>query len=221
MKSLQGYFKYVGKKTFIDKYPPSIINLEDLYGKIFVEFGGGIGNDMNYLVSVLGLDPKDLYFIDSDKNAFKKAQRRLKPLFQPYDNHLLLLDILNLRLKKNSVDFVYANNFLHCLETKDKVKNSVRKGYEILKDNGIFFGRTTKNYIDREKLKKIEEKSEKSFAEEFIILTTRAFEDSKLLSLSENELEKIAFNVGYKNVKIVPDRETWKPMKDIFFKLKK
>ena len=220
MKSLKGYFEYIDGKTYIDKYPSKIIRQKELHQSILIEFGGGIGNDMEYMISSLGLHPKNLFFIESDERAFKKAFKKLFTLFGRYRGHLILCDIFNFEIKPESADLVYANNFLHCLETRKKVKMCLKRAYKILRKKGIFFGRTV-GKIDMIKLKKLEKKKKKSFSERFIIKTTKAFIDGKLLLVTPENLKELALSVGFKRITIVWDKSNWKPVRDYFFRLEK
>lgn len=70
MKSLPGYFQHTIEKTYIDKYPPSIINLDKVIKNgTLLEFGPGTGNDLVWLLQN-GKLPNQLNSLESDPEAF-------------------------------------------------------------------------------------------------------------------------------------------------------
>jgi len=124
MKSLNGYFELIDGKPYIDSYPSDLVKLDNLKGSILVEFGGGIGNDIFFMINSLNLKPKNLYFIDIDPEAYKTAFKRLKSFFGILDYHLLLRNAIKSNLKSEFADFVYANNMLHDLENKKDIETA-------------------------------------------------------------------------------------------------
>ncbi|MBD3156061.1 MAG: methyltransferase domain-containing protein [Candidatus Aenigmarchaeota archaeon] len=222
MKSLDGYFELIDGKTYIDKYPPSVIKLENLKNdSIFVEFGGGIGNDINFLINSFGLNPKNVYFLDIDNDAYKKAFKRLKDFFGLIDYHLLLRDARKSNLKGNFADFVYANNMLHDLENKKNILKILKEAFRVLKKDGLFFGRTLSNEINEEKFRKILEKKERKGYENFSIKIVKAMKDNILVGINPKELSRMAKKVGFKKTytKIIPTK--WAPTRDFYFKFEK
>jgi len=125
-QSMAGYFEHTKNKTYIDKYPRAVINLSDLRDSIIVEFGSGAGNDIAYLIEHSGLNPCNLFLIDSDIYPFIDAMDRLEKLFgKHYDSqHFNWKGVLENGFPDEFAEFVYANNFLHCL------------GYRTLKEEG-------------------------------------------------------------------------------------
>ena len=76
MKSLPGYFENIKNKTYLDRYPESIIRVNDLKDKIFIEFGGGLGNDIVWLLSK-SFNPKYIFFIENDDVIYNKVTKKL------------------------------------------------------------------------------------------------------------------------------------------------
>ncbi len=92
-QSIPGYFEHIRDKTYIDKYPGSIIRLDDLKHSKIVEFGSGVGNDVNYLISEMKCDPQNLFLIESDIFHFIDTHDNLERLLfrdRNYDEYLII-----------------------------------------------------------------------------------------------------------------------------------
>lgn len=217
MKSLPGYFEQIKNKIYLDRYPESIIRVNDLKDKIFVEFGGGLGNDAAWLLSK-GFNPKYIFFIENDDVIHNKVTKKLKK-FGAYSSHILFRDVRKTGLKENSTDFVYANNMLHCLETKNNVTAVLKEAMRILHNRGILFGRTLLDEIDRQKLQDIS--NPKNEEERFALMTTKALEEDILIGFSENELRDLTRNVGFRKLYTEIKPWKWKPTTDFYFRFEK
>lgn len=220
MKSLPGYFKHINKKTYLDRYPDNIVKISNHKGKTLVEIGGGIGNDMLYLLK-RGLNPRDLYFIENDVSAYNEAVKKLKRQFGFYSDHILYKDAKNTGLKDNIADFVYANNMLHCLKEKEEILAVLREVFRMLQSGGVFFGRTLLNKIDQRRLKNIS--IPRNNEEKFVLQTSKALNKDVLLGLSRAEFKMLALNTGFSEVytEIKKTLKKWKPIKDFYFRVKK
>ena len=122
-------------------------------------------------------------------------------------------------LKENFADFVYANNMFHCLETRDNILSVLKEAYKILKNNGVLFGRTLLNKIDKQKLHFIS--NPKNNDEEFALQTAKALQEGNLIGLSEDQLKKLAKNVGFSKVYTEHKPWKWKPTTDFYFRFEK
>lgn len=218
MRSLPGYFEHINGKTYLDRYPITTIKINELKDKVLVEFGAGLGNDINWLINN-GLNPKELYYIEMDNEAFGYAIKNLKEVFGLYSSHLLLRDCRGTNLKENFADFVYANNTLHCLETRDNIIITLKEAYRILKNSGVLFGRTLLNKIDKQKLQSISRPKDDN--EKFALLTAKALQDGILVGLAKEELEKMAKQVGFTKVYTELKPWKWKPTTDFYFRFEK
>ncbi len=218
MRSLPGYFEHINGKTYLDRYPKIIIKISELKNKVLAEFGAGWGNDINWLINN-GFNPKDLFYTEIDDEAFEHAIKNLKEVFGVYSSNLLLRDSRSTGLKENFADFVYANNMLHCLETRNNIMIVLKETYRILKNSGVLFGRTLLNKIDKQKLQSIS--SPKDDNEKFSILTAKALHDGILVGLTKDELKKMANQVGFTKVYIELKPWKWKPTTDLYFRFEK
>ena len=221
MKSLNGYFELIDGKPYIDSYPSDLVKLDNLKGSILVEFGGGIGNDIFFMINSLNLKPKNLYFIDIDPEAYKTAFKRLKSFFGILDYHLLLRNAIKSNLKSEFADFVYANNMLHDLENKKNISDLLKEAFRILKKGGIFFGRTLSNEINKKNLQNIMKKKEKNSCEKFSVKIVKAMKDNILIGLQTEELNRMAKKIGFKKTytKLIPTE--WAPTRDFYFRYEK
>jgi len=219
MRSLENYFKHIKGETYIDKYPKNIVKLEHLKKGVLVEFGGGIGNDMKFLLNQ-GFTPEKLFFIESDKEVYNKAVKILKKNPKLPDPHFLLKDAKKTWLSDEIADFVYANNMLHCLENKDNVIAVLREAYRLLKTNGFFLGRTLLDIIDEEKREGVRNNPQ-SEKQQFAYKTTEALQKGILLGLSIEEMKEMGKRVGFSEVyaKVIPT--SWAPIRDFYFRFKK
>lgn len=245
------YFEHIKDKTFIDKYPSTIIRLGELKDTVFVELGSGHGNDVKYLIEDLGLNPANLYLTESDIYYFVDAFDKLEELFGRHYNerHFFPRDFLEVSLffSNNFADFIYANNFLHCLghktiydninlalhreklqdrqvklKPKDKIKLIFSEVYRILKPRGVFFGRTLSRSLDNERLRGLEAKIKKSEKEEFALKTAKKLKLGQLAGLSELELKMFARDVGFSKSYIeIKEAEEWVPFRDFYFRFEK
>lgn len=219
MKSLKSYFDHINGKVYIDKYPEKIIRLENLRKGILVEFGGGAGNDIKFLLAK-GFPPEKLFFIELDKEVYNKAIGLLGKSFELFDSHLLLTDARNTGLKSKTADFIYANNMLHCLENKDNVTAVFKEAHRLLKSNGVLFGRTLLDKIDKEKLKTLKNNLQ-SEKQKFVHKTARALQKGILLGLNPKEIKEIGERVGFSEIYSEIILTTWAPTTDFYFRLKK
>ncbi|MBI2676152.1 MAG: hypothetical protein HYX24_06855 [Candidatus Aenigmarchaeota archaeon] len=281
MLSLPGYFEYIGQKTYIDKYPEEIITLEALKGKKLVEFGAGKGNDMRFLIEKVGLRPADVFYTEADSAVFDSVYEELEELFAPdpvennHLDHIHLLDaaLISLAYEKaqrsplgraigvmddfapESFDYVYANNFLHCLaqpgrrELPFEVRHSGRQreltgdlakrcnihvaspeqrvrrvfyeAYRLLRQKGVFFGRTQHAYIDEKMVIDLHEKSRRTENEEFKLRTAEALTEGKLFGMTEEQIVSYAAGSGFSGHKTKTDHGKNSPAGVIYFRFEK
>ncbi|MFC1697310.1 hypothetical protein ACFL1H_03185 [Nanoarchaeota archaeon] len=123
MKKLSGYFDYLGNKTYIDKYPETIIKNDDLFDKKIMEMGCGTFNDMMYLIDSLVISWDDVYISEPYIPAFCQTIDKIDKICGDgycYENRLRISDrpLPNKDLSDECVDFVYSNNVLHALAYK-------------------------------------------------------------------------------------------------------
>lgn len=271
IQSLEGYFEHIADKTYIDSYPSSIINLDDLRDSVIVEFGSGVGNDLKYFISQLNLKPENLYFIESDINHFIDAFDKLEKLlfkegygdnypgivdrnflpsdfydysvdimrfehyFQQYLREHVSFGLFNNRFPSGFVDFVYANNFFHCLEyatideiiarsnlsSLDKVNMALAEAFRLLKPKGVLFGRTLSCSLDSKKLTWLESKAEKTRKESFVLETAHALQKRELIGLDKGDFERCALKSGFTSANTFDRASSWKPIHDFYFRFEK
>jgi SAM-dependent methyltransferase len=218
MKSLPGYFEHINRKTYLDRYPKKIIRFDELKDKVFIEFGAGSGNDIDWLLTQ-GFNPKDMFLIEIDDDACSQAMKNLNEEFGEYSSHILLRDARSSGLKNLFADFVYANNMLHCLETRDNIFLVLKEAFRILRDGGVLFGRTLLENVDKQKLEAISEP--KNRKEKFALLTANALQDGILVGLTEREIKKMAKEVGFSRAYTEIKPWKWKPTTDFYFRFEK
>lgn len=122
---MRGYFSHIGEKTYIDRYPPSIISLEDIQGKTVVEIGCGIGNDALHMMRNR-VNPENLWLVECNLAYLVEALSRIDDIYSNSDavceqftyqhrdqyHHMGVADI---PFPEGFADFVYCNNVLLCL----------------------------------------------------------------------------------------------------------
>ena len=218
MKSIPGYFGHIDDKTYLDRYPPSIIELNRIKDGVLVEFGAGLGNDLLWLIEQ-GATAERLFYLELDEEAYKIAQEKLGNQFGIYTYHLLLRDAKNSNLKSGNANFVYANNMLHCLEDKDGITAVTSEAYRLLVAGGVFFGRTLSAEINITRLEAIKDPQDNN--QRFALQTARALQEGILVGLPARELEDMAKCVGFSDVYTEPRVHEWKPTTDFYFKFVK
>lgn len=162
MKSLRGYFENIaGLKTYIDKYPASIIDLPVLLDEEFlIEFGSGAGNDIRWLFEH-GKAAHDMCSFEIDREALIRARYNLDELLGLWSIMHLPLDALNSGFKDGIVDYVYANNMLHCLSNEDKIYAAISEAYRLLGAGGVFFGKTLSDKVNPKRIAEVKSKQKK------------------------------------------------------------
>ncbi len=216
---LKKYFEYIGNKTYINTYPKEIIDISKL-NNVLVELGGGKGNDMHFMLTQLKLNPNNLFFIEKDPEIFLMVEKKLSGLIDK--SHLLLKDALNSKLPNNFANYVYVNNFLHCLESKENIAKQFQEVKRILKKGGVFFGRTLSNKIDEKLLSNFLNSKNLTANQKFFLETALAIENGELLGLSEKEFRNFANTSGFKNAEIqFVTNQKDRPTKDFYFRVLK
>lgn len=256
-QNLATYFDYVKDRTFIDKYPASIVKLDELKGAALLEIGCGRFNDGKFLIEKGIMDPDNLFLCEPYIPAFCEVVDRFDGMFgNGYsfrNRHRFCYD----RIDENEfpdgfADFVYANNVLHALgyktleielvlrhyegvppqeipehaarlilTPKQKIKELVKEAHRMLKDKGIFFGRTLSDHIDEDLLQVLEAKEEKSQEEEFAVLTAKAVLEGELIGLSPAELFFYGQEAGFNHMYIEEEPPNWKPRRNFYFRFEK
>ena len=232
-QSMVGYFEHIKNKIYIDKYPASIIRLDNLRDSIILEFGAGRGNDAKFLIESVGVNPANMFFIESDIFYFVDLVDNLENFFESsLETHFFPGNVLSNYYPNEFANFVYANNFLHCLgyktleeiksfEQGDKVRCVFRETYRLLKENGIFFGRTLSDYVDIGCLAFLEDQSYKSEGDKFFIRTAKALQTGELIGISSVTLETYAREVGYNGFYSEIKPRLGKPVEDLYFRIEK
>lgn len=271
IQNISGYFEHIKNKTYIDRYPSTVINPDELRNGDVMEFGCGFGNDVSFLIENLIVAPNNYFLIESNADCYVETSDRLEKLFfarwnptqrldkcflpcdlSDYSDEIAMFEmrfqqwihtnlffgsVLKNNFADNLVDFVYANNFLHCLgyrtiheefrvplmnfSSLDKIIGVVRESYRLLRHHGVFFGRTLSNQVDLGRLVTLENKLEKSEKEEFVIRTTKALQEGELVGISRSELEAYATDVGFTGIYIEIRESEWKPIIDFYFRFEK
>ncbi len=247
-QSMNGYFEHVGNKTYIDRYPASIINLKELENAKIIEFGSGTCSDANYLINSLGIAPINLFLMECDMYYLTKGVDKLEGcdtclffdsgMYNCTDDtehcrvlpNIIPRDILDNHFPDRFADFVYANNFLHSLgypymgyygtgfEPKDKIRRVIGEAYRLLKTDGVFFGRTLSDRINTEKLKKLSIQHGLSRKEKFCLRTVDALSRKELIGLACEELVGYGINTGFSIIYIEITVSDWSPISDIYFR---
>lgn len=272
-QSMIGYFEYIRDTTYIDKYPSTIITLEELRDRIIVEFGSGTCNDAKLLLEQGIVDHRKLFLVESDTYYLVDGLNKIEgcdecPFFYmgecPDDKpdnkkcgslpNICPKDVLECWFPDEFADFVYANNFLHCagykkidwevillqyliakigrtkeevllevknIQPKDQIKMIIAEAYRILKSPGVFFGRTLSDYLDRNRLKRLQHKPRRSVREEFVIRTIKELQEGRLVGISPEELGHWAEEAGFQKVHTETNPEDWKPIRDFYFRCEK
>lgn len=135
-EGLVGYFDYVGDKTYIDKYPSSIMTLDQLRGGTIVEIGAGNLNDIKLLID-RGIVSQDSVFLSEPYiPAFCDALDKIEKISGKSDYAFRHRDRISQRAVPNSefpdncTDFVYVNNVLHSLGYKSLEDELDLRAYE-------------------------------------------------------------------------------------------
>src|SRR3989344_8561102 len=120
-EGLQGYYPHVQDKTYIDKYPASIISLDELQGKSLLEIGAGTLNDMVILIQKQIVQPESIFISEPFIPAFCDSLDKIEAvchddLYAFKNKHRISFrPIPNPEFPDLCVHFVYANNVLHSL----------------------------------------------------------------------------------------------------------
>ena len=149
-QSLSGYFEKIGDKSYIDKYPQEIINLLDLKG-VIIEFGAGVGNDAKFLIKYLGVNPQNLFFVESDPFYSVSLRDNLEDLLGDayYSSGRFEEEVLRNNYPDGLADFIYANNFLHCLGFKTMKEEVLFSIYNIANQIKNKRPEISENFISR------------------------------------------------------------------------
>jgi len=139
-QSLDGYFKQIGGRTYIDGYPMLIIKLDDLKNGIVIEVGAGVGNDASSLLSELGVNPSNLFLFETDAWMHMQLVKRLGEIFgRSGVGHIFLGGVLENKFIGGKASFIYANNVLHCLGFDAPREVDAKRNY-MLAVTGMIFG---------------------------------------------------------------------------------
>jgi hypothetical protein len=102
-----------------------------------------------------------------------------------------------------------------------KIKQAIAEAYRLLRLGGVFFGRTLSDYLDVDCLRELQDKSEKSEKEEFVIRTAMALQNGTLTGVLPLDFESWAKEVGFRKVYTEVKQENWKPVRDFYFRCEK
>lgn len=165
MKSLPGYFEDIAStKTYIGKYPASIIDLDALLnGGFLIEFGSGAGNDIKWLFEH-GKRADSMCSFEPDVEACWRLRYNLDGLLGCWSILHLPLSAFDSNFSDGSANYVYANNMLHCLGNEDNVYACIEEAYRLLKRGGVFFGRTLSDKIDVKRIAEVKRKQRELIA---------------------------------------------------------
>lgn len=152
MDSLPGYLQATHGRTYIDKYPRTIIDIDELRNGVLLEFGPGAGNDLLWLCQH-GMAPDRLFSLEADRAAYAIQSFVLREQLRGFALFHLPFDLSDSRFPpEGGFDFVYANNVLHCLGNAAGIYAATTRAFGHLKTGGVFFGRTLSDKIDSERL---------------------------------------------------------------------
>ena len=117
---LEGYFDYLGSKTYINKYPQSILSLDELRGATILEIGAGVFNDLLFLVNkgITSVDSIMLSepYIPSFCDGLDKIENLTDQSYAfAHRYRISYVPFPNPELRSNTINFIYANNVLHSL----------------------------------------------------------------------------------------------------------
>lgn len=256
-QSMPGYFEHIRTKTYIDRYPGCIVRLDELRDATIVEFGSGMGNDARFLIEQVGINPSRLFLVEPDPLVFTDALDNLESA--GWDPNcfggIFMEGIFELDIPDGIADFVYANNFLHCLRyhtiieeakimafqistrlgrrmqleweeaakrtPEQRIESAVRKAWHLLRQDGIFFGRTLSDAVNPDNLNQLKQKTRLSERERFALKTAQALQTGELVGIQPEELEQYAKQVGFKKTltQIKPTEE--KPTQDYYFRFER
>ena len=155
-KGLKGYFDYLKDKTFINKYPASIITLDELKNKSILEIGSGTFNDMIFLIQNKIISPEDIHMSEPYIPAFCESLDKIEQILGQgygYKNRqrISFKELPNSEIPDNCVNFFYANNVLHSLNYKsleDELDlNMLENGNKISQERIIQLQKTGKDKI--------------------------------------------------------------------------
>jgi len=159
MEAIAGYFENIAAtKTYIDRYPASIIDLDALLkGGLLIEFGSGAGNDIKWLYEH-GKPAHLMCSFEPDYGACLRLRYNLDPLLGLFSIMHLPINALKSGFDDCSANYVHANNMLLCAGSKDNIYTLVREAYRLLQNDGVAFGRTLSDKIDHQRAIKVQEK---------------------------------------------------------------
>lgn len=158
MRYLPGYFEHIRSKTYIDKYPRTIIDINLLIKRRMIEYGPGAGNDILWLIKH-GMNPENIFSLEPDSEAKWIQACSLYPkLHLIHRFHHIFESVETTTTPENhGFDFVYANNVLHCLEGIEAIFRALRRAHSHLRqDRGVFFGRTLSHEVDEDRMAEVE-----------------------------------------------------------------
>lgn len=180
--SMDSYFEHIKNKTYIDKYPSSIIRFNDLRGSVLFEFGAGVGNDARFLLENRIIFPENIFLFEPDIYCVVDLCDNLEMLLSGYGmKHIRPVDVFqDLEFYYSDIaDFIYANNFLHCLgykSTRDLVAQAFceRIGKGMIKESElpydvVNYWRNINNLDNKGKIKKFFELSYKILRSEGVL----------------------------------------------------
>jgi hypothetical protein len=138
MINLAAYFNHIKEKTYIDKYPQSIIKLDELKDSTFLEIGSGRFNDAKFLLERGIIDIDSLYLCEPYVfQVFCELVDRIDGMFGDNYSFRNRHHICHGRIHENEFpdnfsDFVYANNVFHALGYKTLEDELTIRQYEAL-----------------------------------------------------------------------------------------
>ncbi len=222
MESLKDYFKHIAReypKTYLDKYPETIIRLGDLMQGTLLEIVAGTGNDLLWLFQN-GMPPEKMVSLENDMEAYRRQSYTLHDALGAWAFTHMPIGIQDPIFNGEGIfNFIYANNTLHCLDHKEGIQKALSRTFTFLKSKGIFFGRTLSNKINKKRLESIAvPESEK---QEFALKTARAVQENKLVGILPEELEDMAIGAGFSHTYTESKKHPWKPTEDYYFRFEK
>ena len=104
---------------------------------------------------------------------------------------------------------------------EQRIESAVRKAWNLLRQDGIFFGRTLSDRLDHAEIQILEGKTTLSERERFALKTAQALQTGELVGIQPEELEQYGKRAGFKKtlIQIRPTRE--KPTQDYYFRFEK
>lgn len=239
--SLESYFDHIGRKPYLPgHFEVGAVAQEELRAGHVVEIGTGVGNDAEYLLTVVGVQPHNLFLYEPDIEVAVDAMDRLEPLMGQYlYRNFTPRGILSNRPHPPAfANIVYMSNTLHCvasfpdlseswevqsMSAEDRVKETIGAAYSLLLPGGIFFGRALAANLDWGKLSELQMKSTRTEQEEFVLQTANALAGGQLKGVKPDSFLHGCISSGFKKAWIKPRLTVpvWSPVSDFYFRAEK